>query len=202
MVSWLAPWRFTSWIFQYQVISASVFGFQCHQHNLCQRVGVLHLQFEIFLSAGFPAAPPLFFTSLTAHQMNQALEIVLGCFLGKGVGVPVGFLSLQFKILKGITFWMGLGERESSLSQPFQFKSPLSFLPSLFCFLTIMKSFPNLTVHWITCWVFQKWGFLRLCFRFTGPDSEGLETRLIARVPSLETQRSERTTDTSIYTLI
>ena len=62
--------------------------------------------------------------------MNQDLETVLGCILGKGVGWrSLWDFSLQFKILKGKTFWSG----ESKVSEPpFQFKSQLSLLPSLF----------------------------------------------------------------------
>ena len=45
MISRLAPWTFISQMFQYQVISASIFDFQPHQHNLYQRVKVSHLQF-------------------------------------------------------------------------------------------------------------------------------------------------------------
>lgn len=41
--------------------------------------------------------------------------------------------------------------------------------------------------------------FLGVCLRFTGPDSEGIEMTLIAKVPSFASQRSERTMDTLKY---
>ena len=59
--------------------------------------------------------------------MNQALELVLKCFLGKGRGVvPGGSLSLQFKILKGITLWSGASKFSESA---FSVQTPTFFPP-------------------------------------------------------------------------
>lgn len=120
-------------------------------------------------------------------QNEPKLETVLGCILGKGVG----WRSLWDFSLCSLSFWKaklsGVG-RVKSLSHPFN--SNLNFPYSLVFSLdvwgsnllpdnSLMKLFLNLTVYWVTCLVFQKWGFLRLCFQPTRQDAEGLETRLI-----------------------
>ena len=87
--------------------------------------------------------------------------------------VPGGCLSLQFKILKGITFWSGA---RKFCESAFSIQIPTFFPPQSFHWVpgaSNLLAFPNLTVHWSICWVFQKWGFLRLGFCFTGADSDG-----------------------------
>lgn len=115
-------------------------------------------------------------------------------FPGEGGGGPFG---ISFSLCS-LRFWKaklsGVG-RVKSLSHPFN--SNLNFPYSLVFSLdvwgsnllpdnSLMKLFLNLTVYWVTCLVFQKWGFLRLCFQPTRQDAEGLETRLILRGLSFE----------------
>lgn len=136
----------------------------------------------------------IFIINISNCKMNQELETVLGCILGKGVG----WRSLWDFSLCSLSFWKaklsGVG-RVKSLSHPFN--SNLNFPYSLVFSLdvwgsnllpdnSLMKLFLNLTVYWVTCLVFQKWGFLRLCFQPTRQDAEALETRLILRGLSFE----------------
>ena len=133
--------------------------------------------------------------------MNQALELVLRCFLGTGEGgvVPGGSLSLQFKILEGITFWSGVSKFSESA---FSVQTPTFFPPeSLLWVLGGSNLLPD--SHPSQAWLCDEApaGFSKN-EDFSGWASILQAQTLMARVPSLEPQSSERATDKGKYTLI
>jgi hypothetical protein len=156
--TWLARWPLVD--SPHQVISVSIFSFPSHQHSVCPGQEFYICNSRFFIPLGFSSSLPFFFflNTFATRQMSQALEMVLGWFLGWGER------PLETFLFAAEDFWrhnfVGKGEViPGSLCCSNPLLSPLeAWCSSLLPNSPRIKLVPNPAKHQSPLWVFKTWG--------------------------------------------